>query len=386
MTNKPTTILLVDDKDWTRYTVSRLLQSERYVVREAPTGADALRLAAQKPDLIILDIKLPDLDGYEVCRRIKADPATASIPVLHLSATFVESDSRSTGLEGGADGYLTYPVESRELVAHVEALLRTRKAERAARDQEELLRVTLSSIADAVIATDIHGNVTFLNPVAQELCGWSAEEAIGAPLARVFHIVDEQTREVMEDPVARVVREERAVRLPGRTVLIAKDLVERPIEDNGAPIRDEEGNLRGVVLVFRDVAQRRAGEEALRRAEERLRLMVDSVQDYAIFTLDPVGTDLELGHRRRTRFRLSGIRDRRSKRYHPLDPGGSLVAACPRKNLSPRKPWGEPKTNAGTCARTAAGSSPAAWSRPSADLPASCSASRRSRETSPCAS
>ena len=100
MTNKPTTILLVDDKDWTRYTVSRLLRSERYVVREAPTGADALRLAAQKPDLIILDIKLPDLDGYEVCRRIKADPATASIPVLHLSATFVESDSRSTGLEG----------------------------------------------------------------------------------------------------------------------------------------------------------------------------------------------------------------------------------------------------------------------------------------------
>ena len=96
-------------------------------------------------------------------------------------------------------------MESRELVAHVEALLRTRKAERAARDQEELLRVTLSSIADAVIATDIHGNVTFLNPVAQDLCGWSAEEAIGAPLARVFHVVDEQTREMMEDPVARVV-------------------------------------------------------------------------------------------------------------------------------------------------------------------------------------
>src|SRR4051794_5901498 len=249
MTNKPITILLVDDKDWTRYTVRRLLQSERYIVREAPTGADALRLATQKPDLIILDIKLPDLDGYEVCRRIKADPATASIPVLHLSATFTDSDNRSTGLEGGADGYLTYPVESRELVAHVEALLRTRKAERAARDQEELLRVTLSSIADAVIATDIHGKVTFLNPVAQTLCGWSAEEAIGAPLSRVFHIVDEQTREVMEDPVARVVREERAVRLLGRTVLISKDLVERPIEDNGAPIRDGEGNLRGVVLV-----------------------------------------------------------------------------------------------------------------------------------------
>ena len=130
MINKPTTILLVDDKDWTRYTVSRLLQSERYVVCEVPTGADALRLAAQKPDLIILDIKLPDLDGYEVCRRIKSDPATASIPVLHLSATFVESDNRSTGLEGGADGYLTYPVESRELVAQCRSVAANAKAER----------------------------------------------------------------------------------------------------------------------------------------------------------------------------------------------------------------------------------------------------------------
>ena len=106
----PLTVLLVDDREVNRYAVSRILQKAQFVVREAATGEDALRLAAQKPDLVILDVNLPDLSGYEVCRRIKADPATTSIPVLHLSATFVGSEDRAEGLEGGADGYLTYPL------------------------------------------------------------------------------------------------------------------------------------------------------------------------------------------------------------------------------------------------------------------------------------
>ena len=83
---------------------------------EAATGGEALRLVAQKPDLVILDINLPDIDGFEVCRRIKESSETASVAVLHLSASRVGSEERSEGLEGGADGYLTYPLEPRELV------------------------------------------------------------------------------------------------------------------------------------------------------------------------------------------------------------------------------------------------------------------------------
>ena len=119
-----TTILVVDDVEGSRYTLARMLKKARYEVREAATGGDALRLAMQGPDLIILDINLPDVNGREVCRRLKADPATASIPVLHLSASFVESENRAEGLESGADGYLTYPIEPRELIANIEALLR----------------------------------------------------------------------------------------------------------------------------------------------------------------------------------------------------------------------------------------------------------------------
>ena len=288
MPNQPTTILVVDDKEGTRYTVTRLLQRERYVVREAATGEEALRLAATRPDLIILDIKLPDLNGFEVCRRLRADPATAAIPVLHLSATFADSDSRSQGLEGGADGYLTYPVEPRELIASVEALLRVRRAERAAREQGELLRVTLASIGDAVIATDPEGRVTFLNPVAEALTGWGAEEAIRAPVHQVFHVLNEETRQRVENPSARAIRESTAVGLANHSVLVARDGTERPIDDSAAPIRDADGKVVGAVMVFRDVTERRRADQALRASEARFRRLVETA-DEGVWEIDVEG-------------------------------------------------------------------------------------------------
>jgi PAS domain S-box-containing protein len=287
--NAPATIVVVDDKEGTRYTLARLLRKAGYVVREAATGEEALRLAADKPDLIVLDIKLPDINGLEVCRRVKADPATGSVLVLHLSATFADSDSRSLGLEGGADGYLTYPVEPRELLASVEALLRLRRADRLAQERGELLRVTLASIGDAVIATDPAGRVTFLNPVAEALTGWAAADAAGRPLNEVFRIVNEQTRQPVGSPAERALREGTVVGLANHSVLIARDGSERPIDDSAAPIRDGDGRVVGAVMVFRDVTERRQVERTLKESQERLRLMVESVTDYAIITLDTRG-------------------------------------------------------------------------------------------------
>ncbi len=133
MTDRPTaTILVVDDTEASRYAVARILRQAQFKVWEAGTAAEALKLAAQKPDVILLNINLPDMSGYEACRRIKENPDTASIVILHLSASFVESDNRSEGLEGGADGYLIYPLAARELLANVRAMLRVRKAERTA--------------------------------------------------------------------------------------------------------------------------------------------------------------------------------------------------------------------------------------------------------------
>jgi PAS domain S-box-containing protein len=266
----PPTILIVDDIEASRYAVSHILRKARFVVREAGTGQDALRLAAEKPDLIILDVNLPDMSGFEVCQKIKADPATAATPVLHLSASFVHSDARAEGLESGADGYLTYPLEPRELIANVQALLRVREAEKAARAQRELLHVTLSSIGDGVVATDAGGTVTFINPVAQGLTGWSEADAVGRPLDDIFRIVHEKTGQPIENPAAQVIRTGRAAGLANHSVLIGRDGTRRPIDDTAAPIRDHERQFVGVVLVFRDIAERKRLEDALRQRSEAL--------------------------------------------------------------------------------------------------------------------
>ncbi len=164
-----------------------------------------------------------------------------------------------------------------------------RLGEESLRRSEADLAATLHSIGDAVIATDAAARVTRLNPVAEQLTGWSRAEALGRPIAEVFRIVNEHTRAPADNPVTRVLAEGVVVGLANHTAIIARDGREFPIADSGAPIRDDQGAVRGVVLVFRDVSAERRAEEALRQSEERLRLMIASVRDYAIIMLDASG-------------------------------------------------------------------------------------------------
>jgi PAS domain S-box-containing protein len=135
------------------------------------------------------------------------------------------------------------------------------RARRLAERNEKWLSAVLTSIGDAVIATDRGGEVVFMNPVAQSLTGWESDEASGRPLDVVFQISSEVTRLPTENPVQRVLREGAVVGLGNHTILTAKDGVERPIDDSAAPIRDAEDAVAGVVLVFRDVTDRRREEE-----------------------------------------------------------------------------------------------------------------------------
>jgi PAS domain S-box-containing protein len=143
---------------------------------------------------------------------------------------------------------------------------RTQEIAEALREQWEWLRVTLSSIGDAVITTDISGNVTFLNPVAQSLTGWTQEDAVGKSLDVVFKIINEETRLPVEDPAAKALREGVVVDLAKHTLLIAKDGTERPVEDSAAPIRNAKGNVAGAALVFRDATERRRQEQHVQDA------------------------------------------------------------------------------------------------------------------------
>jgi PAS domain S-box-containing protein len=151
------------------------------------------------------------------------------------------------------------------------------------------MEVTLNSIGDAVIATDGQGRITLMNPVAQHLTGWRLEESTGRPLSDVFHIINEDSREIVESPATQVMREGVIVGLANHTLLIARDGREIPIDDSGAPIREGDGAIEGVVLVFRDVTERKAVENELFETRERLRLKLDSIKDYGIFSLDPGG-------------------------------------------------------------------------------------------------
>jgi signal transduction histidine kinase len=137
------TILNVNDDNATRYLSTRTLQMAGYRVLEAATGEEALRVAErERPDVVVLDVKLPDISGYEVCKRLRGRPETASIAVMHTSATFVTPDKKVRGLEGGADAYLTEPFEGEELVATVRSLLRMRRAEQELRRRTEHLQET----------------------------------------------------------------------------------------------------------------------------------------------------------------------------------------------------------------------------------------------------
>ena len=123
------TILCADDTEAQRYVVMHVLRHAGFRVFEASSGRETLQMAERGPDLIVLDVNLPDISGIEVCRRIKSNPAIARTPILQVSATFVSTQSRVAGLEGGADAYLVQPIEPDELIATVRALLRVRRTD-----------------------------------------------------------------------------------------------------------------------------------------------------------------------------------------------------------------------------------------------------------------
>jgi PAS domain S-box-containing protein len=155
---------------------------------------------------------------------------------------------------GIAVGLVAYFFTCAVIVSFGEA---TRVSHARASERRELLTVTLQSIGDAVITTDTDGRITYMNKVAESLTGWLQQDAVGQPLENVFHVVNEATRQAVENPALRALRGGVVVGLANPTVLIQKDGNERPIDDSAAPIRDEEGRVSGCVLIFRDVAAQR---------------------------------------------------------------------------------------------------------------------------------
>jgi PAS domain S-box-containing protein len=178
----PATILNVDDTAASRYTKSRILRQAGYTVVEADNGTEALRLARELlPQLIVMDVKLPDMSGIDVCRTIKADPATRSIPVVQISATFVTPQDQIVGLEGGAEIYLTEPLEPVELTTAVRVLLRLHSTERGLVQSEARWRSFVDSNIIGVCILK-HGRFVEANDTFLRMTGYTREELLGSNL------------------------------------------------------------------------------------------------------------------------------------------------------------------------------------------------------------
>lgn len=214
---QPISILHVDDDEANRYVHTRMLQRAGFNVTEATTGAQALQLVAEiKPDLIVLDVKLPDIHGFEVCRKIKNDPATASIPVLHLSASFIQTEDKVEALEGGADGYLTQPVEAREFIATVNALLRMRQAEETAICSATQWQITFDSISDGVCLLD-QAKIARCNQAMANILGKSAQEIIGCSCGELWQkLGNEAMGEFLSDHLDPIHRQSQEIKINQR--------------------------------------------------------------------------------------------------------------------------------------------------------------------------
>ena len=226
------------------------------------SGEEAVRKVDElRPDLVLMDIVLKgEMNGIEAAEEIN----TLNIPVVYLTA-HADTDTLDRAKTTAPYGYIIKPFDERMLQSTIEITLYKSRMENKLKEREAWLFTILKSIGDAVIATDINGHVTFMNPVAEATTGWKEKEAQGKPLIEVFNIINEKTRKPCENPVDKVLASGMTVGLANHTALISRDQTERLIADSGAPIRRDTGEIIGVVLVFRDITVSQKMEEELRQ-------------------------------------------------------------------------------------------------------------------------
>ena len=281
-------ILLVEDENLLAADLQERLESFGYdVPAVAAGGEEALaRAATAQPDLVLMDIRLKgNMDGIETGRILRE---RFNLPVIYLTgASDATTLERAKATEPMA--FLLKPVEEKRLYSTIEIALYKHRMDRRLRRIERWFATALKSIGDAVMVTDTGGRVTFMNPMAEKLTGWKSATAAGKPLPEVYHTVNAETREKLESLVSQALLEGVVAGATNRAVLISRNGAETAIDDSAAPIRDAAGNITGIVLTFRDVSERQRVEQALQASEERFRLLVEGVQDYAIFMLDPAG-------------------------------------------------------------------------------------------------
>lgn len=271
-------ILIVEDEGIEALDLQQRLASQGYTVTAIVSdGEDAiLKVQETSPDLVLMDIMLQgEIDGITAAEEIRQ---RYNIPVIFTTA-YADEETLQRAKLTEPYGYIVKPYRERELYITITMSLYKHAMEKMLKEREKWFSTTLKSIGDAVIATDQLGRITFMNPVAEKLLGWQEEEALGEKMTDIFNIINMYSRKPAENPVTKVLLEGCTVGLANHTILISKNGKETPIDDSAAPIKDDLGNILGVVLVFRDVTERIQAETALRESEERYRLLAQKLRE-----------------------------------------------------------------------------------------------------------
>ena len=265
---RPPMVLVVDDTEGNRYATSRLLRSAGFEVEESTTGTEALAAVQRHPDLIVLDVNLPDMTGFEVVERLRRSPELAAIPVLHLSASFTTNADRARGLNQGADAYLTHPIDPTVFVATVRALIRASTADRRTREAARDWQATFDALADAVLLLGPSAEVTRANRAARALFEREDAPIIGRPLREVFSSRFPESATALADALEAGQKLTKSVFRLGH----------HAYEVTTTPAEIDHGAVR-TVCVMEDVSERLAAEherEALLAVAEQARLEAES--------------------------------------------------------------------------------------------------------------
>jgi two-component system cell cycle sensor histidine kinase/response regulator CckA len=282
-------ILLVDDDPDNRLSLSWILQSEGYNVVQAGTGTEGLRLVAQGVELVLLDVGLPDMSGHDVCRAIKTSPNLSAIPVIQLSGHFISSDDRVRGLEGGADLYLTKPVQPRELLAHIKALLRLRGAEQSLRESEQRFRSVLESSRDMIYRLNL-GTQTYdyVSPACRDVLGYEPEDLVAGGLSFLVSLLHPGDVLALQEHLEHL----QAGHLEKRFSPVVeyrarhRDGEYRWLSDSRVQIAGLDGAAGAIVGSVRDITDRKRADEVLRERERQLSALFEGARDAMLIADD----------------------------------------------------------------------------------------------------
>ncbi|HEV7553936.1 MAG TPA: response regulator, partial [Kofleriaceae bacterium] len=230
------------------------------VVATVATGEDAVvQAAGLAPDIVLMDIRLAGyMDGIQAAALIKQH---RDVPVVFLTA-HSDDETLTRAVATGPLGYIVKPFREPDLRCAIELALHRHEIDRRLQEREQWLATTIRSIGDAVVATDCENRITFLNPVAQALLGWTEATAVGQTLDDILRIVGDRSGNPIENPLRRAMTSKLAARLPSDAILVRPGGT-MPINDSAAPILDDKGSVVGGVMVFRDATEQRRSSSKL---------------------------------------------------------------------------------------------------------------------------